>query len=116
MAKPGIKIISDNSQAMSREEQLPVILSITTEMLKKAKDNDWESVIALESQRNALIADFFAAPVATEEVQMVAHHINKVLEIDRQLLDLCSGQRENLRGDLQKVAHGKNALKVYSSV
>ena len=116
MAKPVIKIINDNFRAMPREEQLPLMLSITVEMLKKAKDDDWESVIALESQRNALIADFFAVPVATEEVQMVAHHINKVLEIDRQLIDLCSGQCENLRGDLQKVAHGKNALKVYSSV
>lgn len=101
---------------MPREEQLPMMLSITAEMLKMAKNDDWESVIALESQRNVLIADFFAVPVAAEEVKAVAHHINKVLEIDRQLIDLCSGQCENLKGNLQNIAHGKNALKVYSSV
>jgi len=93
-----------------------MILSISEDMLKSARNNDWESVIAMESRRNTMIAEFFATPLSAEETQAVAHYINKVLVIDKQLIELGNLQREHLRENIQKVTHGRHALKVYSAV
>ena len=114
--KPAVNIVSDNSRPIPRDRQLPMILSISMEMLRNAKNNDWESVIALESQRTAIIAEFFTCPVSAEETQAVARYINQVLEVDKQLIELGNQEREQLRENIQKVTHGKHALKVYSAV
>jgi len=116
VAEPVIKNVSDNTRAIPREEQLPMILGISLEMLNKAKNNDWEAVIELESQRNALIADFFTTTISTDDGHTVAYHIDKVLEIDRQLIELGSNERDKMRENLQKLSNGRHALKVYSAV
>jgi len=85
------------------------------EMLEKAKINDWEAVIDLESQRTALIADFFSNPVSGQEIPAVAHYIKKILEFDKQLIELGDKECHQLKKNLQKINHGKHAMKVYTA-
>jgi len=115
MTNPIVKLVSDKTRAAPREQQLPVILSITKEMLERAKKNNWEAVIDLESQRTALIADFFATPVSGREVSAVANYLNKILEVDRQLIELGDNECQHLRENLQKINHSKRAMKVYTA-
>ena len=93
-----------------------MILSISEDMLKSAQINDWGSVTVLESQRSAMIIEYFAVPVATEELHAVAHNINKVLVIDKILIELGNQEREQLRENIKKVTQGRHALKVYSAI
>ena len=92
-----------------------MILSISKEMLQLARNKDWEKVIVLESQRNILISDYFAMPVSDQEAAQVASYINRVLEIDKQLIKLGDLECHCLRENLQKINHGKHALKVYTA-
>jgi len=110
-----VKLVSDSSQAIPREQQLSVISTITMQMLDKAKENDWQAVIDLESKRTALIAEFFRIPVSDREASAVAHYINKVLMVDKQLIELGDKQCHHFRESLQKINHGKRALKVYNT-
>lgn len=110
-----MKLVSDKAHIVPRERQLSVIFSITQDMLEKAKNNHWETVISLEAQRHGLIADYFAVPVADQEAPSVAHYINKVLEIDKQLIELGNSGCQHLREDLQKINHGKRAMKGYTA-
>ena len=115
MTNSVVKLVKDSSRAIPREQQLSVISSITMQMLDKAKNDDWQAVIELESKRTALIADFFRIPVAGGEAPAVAHYINKVLEIDKQLIELGNKQCHHLRESLQKINQGKRAMKVYTA-
>jgi hypothetical protein len=115
MKNSAVKLVTDNTRETPRERQLPMILSISKEMLKRAKNNDWEQVIVLESQRNILILDYFSIPVSNQEALEVSNYINKVLDIDRQLIELGDQDCDHLKSNLQKINHGKHALKLYTS-
>lgn len=115
MTNPVLKLVRDNTQALPREQQLSFILSLTMEMFERAKKDDWDTVIRLESQRTALIADYFSSPVSGQEIPAVAGYITKVLEIDKQLIELGDKECHQLRRNLQKISRGRHALKVYTA-
>lgn len=101
---------------ISRSEQLPQALHLSLEMLRNARSDNWDTVISLESLRNELISDYFSTPVSADEASIVADYIRKILDVDKQLIELGDSESQLLKGNLQKVARGKRALKVYGSM
>jgi hypothetical protein len=116
MTNPVMKRPNLVSSEISRSEQLPQALHLSLEMLRNAISHNWDMVISLESNRNELISDFFSTSVSADEASIVADYIRKILDVDKQLIELGDNECKLLKGNLQKVTHGKRALKVYSSV
>ena len=89
------------------------IIFLSEKMLVEARQEDWENVTKIESQRRELITSFFSQPVHESNGQL-ADVIRVILEKDREIIKLGAGRREKLRSALRKINRGKTAVESYA--
>ncbi len=88
------------------------ILAHTRDLLKAAKDGDWDLAMLLERERHARIEHFFSNAPAPHETAWVRSGIVEILESDERLLALCqTGKAEASSGlvDLRRKAAANRA-------
>ena len=88
------------------------IIFLSEKMLSQARQEDWENVTKIESQRRELITSFFSQPVHERNGQL-ADVIRLILDKDREIIKLGAGRREKLRSALRKINRGKIAVDSY---
>lgn len=89
------------------------ILSLSEKMLEKARQEDWEDVTSMETQRRDLIASVFSSPVRVGNGKL-ADGIRLILEKDREIVKLGAAHRDAVRGALRRINRGKNAVEAYA--
>lgn len=89
----------------------------TTQLLKLAEADDWDAFNQLEEQRQS---DFSSLQLENlnnltdAQHAEVQHQMEILVDLNRQLEDLCRQQRSDLSEQMKKVTQGNKAKKAYS--
>ena len=98
-----------------KAQDLQQLLSLSRAMLEKAREESWDEVFVLETERNELIRLFFSEPVQQADAEAVAAGIQAIMAIDRDIMALGALKRLDLAQTLQAMEQGKKAVKAYTS-
>ena len=95
-------------------EQVNVVLNSTKNMLIKAREKDWHTVIELEKDRKTFMENVFEKfpiePVSEEvKVKMI-----ELLELESEITKLSQEERESCEYELQSFRSGRKAARVYA--
>jgi hypothetical protein len=82
-------------------------------MQSLAHESEWDNVKELETGRQAMIKNFFATTPSTEEAEMVANGIHKIMEIDKEIMDLGKKRLGVLSDQIHDLKAGQNAQDQY---
>lgn len=94
---------------------LQQLIDLSRTMLEKAREESWDDVFVLETERSELIRLFFSEPVRQEYADTVAAGIQTIMAIDRDIMALGSLKKLDLAQALQALDQGKKAIKAYTS-
>ena len=95
------------------DERLNEILQLSHRMHALAADGDWDAVFPLENRRRNLIADCFAPDIPFRDPELAARRIQRILDLDRSLMDMGVAQRQELGTALKELHRGRSAAKAY---
>ena len=94
-------------------EDLGAALTMTEEMMGVAKDEDWETLSALEARRQALIQSAFARPIPTADSAAVAAVIRRIQALTQDLITTINQGRDSIADALDTMAKGRRARSAY---
>ncbi|MGZ8918367.1 MAG: flagellar protein FliT [Methylobacter sp.] len=98
-----------------KTQDLQQLITLSRTMLGKAREESWDDVFVLETERSELIRLFFSEPVRQEYADTVAAGIQTIMAIDRDIMALGSLKKLDLAQALQALDQGKKAVKAYTS-
>jgi hypothetical protein len=98
-----------------KAQDLQQLISISGTMLEKAREESWDEVSVLESERGELIRLFFLEPIQQAYTDVVSAGIKSILAIDSDLIKLGKLKQLELAQTLQAMDQGKKAVKAYTS-
>jgi hypothetical protein len=98
-----------------KTQDLQQLISLSRTMQEKARDESWDDVFVLETERSELIRLFFLEPVQPMYADAVAAGIRSIMEIDQDTMALGALTRFDLAQTLQTMDQGKKAVKAYTS-
>ncbi len=93
---------------------LTKILDLSSSMLDKARDGDWERVQELEQGRQQLFAQSF--PLKSGQVtdaSALSAQIHKIIELDKETMQLAAKCRKEFSGLIGKLTTGRQAVAAY---
>ncbi|MGR9051533.1 MAG: flagellar protein FliT [Gammaproteobacteria bacterium] len=93
--------------------RMQTLIDFTDAMLKHARNEEWDSVIAIQARRDGLLAEFFVEDSRFEDEAALANAINHILEVDKEIMVLGGLYRDSLKKQLIKLKQGNNAVKAY---
>ena len=96
----------------STQARFDAVIDLSKTLLKSALAGDWERVIALESQRDALIKALFQPPL-TLAPEILAEKTYVILEINQLLIEHGQRHRDELQQERIKLLHAANAMRFY---
>ncbi len=94
-------------------EDLGAALTMTEEMMSVAKDEDWETLSALEARRQALIQSAFARPIPPADSAAVAADIRRIQALTQDLITNIKQGRDSVADALDTMARGRRARSAY---
>lgn len=94
---------------------LSLIIELSRAMLEAARQSDWVAVAEYEQKRRAMITRAFSAAAGAVAVGGLAAEIEQVLRLDRELMALAEGARNDCAAQLRTLRNGKKALRAYGS-
>ena len=94
------------------ERKLSELAELTMEMVGAARAGDWESVAALEEQRQAVIAAKDRGPVAGAVV--ARRRLEEMTMANAAILRAVAAAREDVRLELDVLAKGSRAVAAYA--
>jgi hypothetical protein len=94
---------------------LKQIIALSQAMLKKAKHESWDDVIALEKERAELLKIFLSTTVTPEFEHEVATGIQLIMALDNDIMALGQSKKLDIAQLLQTMGQGKKAVKAYTS-
>ncbi len=98
-----------------RYVQLAMIKALTEKMLLNARQQQWQVVRQIETERDTLIHAFFETPPSLAEAEHVAGFIRGVLTADREIITLGTKEKKEILQNSQKINRGKEASLAYGS-
>jgi len=98
-----------------RYAQLDLIEALTEKMLLNARQQRWEIVSKVETERSKLVYAFFETPPALEEAEHVAGFIRNVLVADKEIIALGSNEKKGMLQSSQDISRGKQASLAYKA-
>lgn len=98
-----------------KTKDLQQLIFLSRTMLEKAKEESWDKVFVLESERSELIKQFFSEPVQHEYAEAVADGIRLMIMMNYEIMELGGLKKFQLAQTLQNIDHGKRAVKAYAS-
>jgi hypothetical protein len=94
------------------EKKLAELAELTVEMLGAARAGDWESVAALEEQRQAVIAAKCRGPLA--DPATARRRLEEMSVRNAAILKAVMAARELARSELEGLAKGSRAVAAYA--
>ena len=94
---------------------LAEILKLSQFMVQLARQQQWDDLDSHDKHRMTLLKKMFSRPVPPSQGRQVAVVINKVLELNKELLELCQTEKGHSSDALHKMSVGKRAQKAYKS-
>lgn len=98
---------------LNRSRQLREIVELSTDMLTRAQDNQWDLVAGLESRRKELVMSCFQRSADAQDVPEVAAAIKQILSLNQQVTLLGRQHQEQLGSDIRTSKFGRNASAAY---
>lgn len=92
------------------------ITGMTQLMLSHARSGEWDTVIAMESQRQDKMREFFEVSVPLEAAQGIAEGISQVMALDKEIMSLGESGISKLGDDLTRINRGKKAQFAYQKL
>lgn len=90
------------------------IVAMSQQILASAQAADWGMVSSLEPQRRQLMEAFFAHQVGATEAAQVADGIRQVLDIDRDVMNLCQQAKDGLESQKTQLTQRRRADAAYN--
>jgi hypothetical protein len=98
-----------------KTQDLQQLISLSRTMQEKARDESWDDVFVLETERSELIMLFFLEPVQPMYADAVAAGIRSIMETDQDTMALGALKKFELAQTLQTMDQGKKAVKAYTA-
>jgi hypothetical protein len=98
-----------------KTQDLQQLISLSRTMQEKARDESWDDVFVLETERSELIRLFFLEPVQPMYADAVAAGIRSIMKIDQDTMALGALKKIELAQTLQTMDQGKKAVKAYTA-
>lgn len=101
---------------MSDEIKIENLIELTQKMLEQAKSGLWEDVIATENKRRDVLNKFFSDQARlVDDAAAISVGIQTIIELDKEVMALGVGKKDELALILQNLGQGKKAVKAYSA-
>ena len=95
-------------------ESTEEVLVISREMFVAAESGDWERLASLENTRSDLLASIFTdQPGSGYPAQTLISMIHSVMELDQQIISLCSNESDSCKQQLSDFNKGRKAIASY---
>lgn len=94
--------------------QLQRIETLTHSLLVAARKGEWDQAIQLEAERRPLIEAYFSN-LSTDEKAGLQSSIRKILDADREIMELGRERHQLLGESLRDLNKGRQAMDAYSS-
>ena len=94
------------------ERKLAELAELTAEMVGAARAGDWESLAALEEQRQAVIAAKGRGPAADPAI--AARRLEEMVAANDAILKSVMAARASVRSELDGIAKGARAVSAYA--
>lgn len=91
------------------------IIVLSERMCQLAGDDHWEDVARLETRRQALMHSYFETLPYADPIEEVARGIERIMRLDRDLMELGSAYRGRLAADIKGLDRGRRATAAYQS-
>ena len=102
-----------NNSADVLLSELESLLSITQTMFTAAKSDDWEQVIARESDRRSKIEAFFSSFQPENTPEQLRPAIEKLIAMDNEIVVLCQAMKDKISKSMKELNAGRQATSAY---
>jgi len=99
-----------------RKRQWQSILQLTQQLKQMFVDEEWESMMALESKRQQMLQGYFASPVSPSEAEGIASEIKRMLHINKEIIEGGQAKQSELSGSVQQLSANRQAIHAYHDV
>jgi len=101
----------DNHQQQWQEIEL-----MTRQLHELSAEENWQDMIDLETERLALLQNYFAQPVSEDEAELIAENIRKILHSDESLMLISQRKKEQAAAAVKKLSTNQKAIQAYSHI
>lgn len=101
---------------MNRQEDWKEIAELTEIMLSHARSGEWNAVIEMEAERQALMQQYFSLSPQLEDATWIVDGIRSVMKIDREIMELGKTDINKLGQSLAAIQRGKKAQFAYQKL
>ena len=109
-----LALSSTQVESAGRNKRFDEVLALSRKMLLDADKGEWEHIIDMQAQRQALMDNYFATPVPAADAEYVANGIREMLDIDRVLIERSKQAMNGLSSDMQDINKGIKAHQAYA--
>ncbi len=95
-------------------KQLYEAIECSELMLRDAEAGNWDNVVAIETQRSALLEKLFSGTARDNNVQDMDNKIRKIIAINKKLEAITLQARDSTRDDISSINKGRHAVSAYS--
>lgn len=90
------------------------ILALTRDMLCAAESGDWEALDTLEAARSSQLSGLLVDLDNVEQSEnALVKDIESILDLNRQIIDLCSTESTSCKNQLRDCVKGRQAIASY---
>jgi len=89
-------------------------LVMTRQMLLFAREENWVEVAKLEGERQKALMDGISSGTI-EKSETISKKIQMIVEVDREMQELVTRARDDIRDELIQLNKDKNAAKAYGA-
>ena len=100
---------------MSHIEKSQNLLQITQTALEYARQSEWEKAQELEEKRQQIARELFATSVPESEITEVRACVDKVFELNSELIQLGRAEKQAVVSAMQKIRKGSAAQQAYKN-
>lgn len=102
-------------QYLSLQQGAAKVLRLTQHMLTLAKNDDWQRVASIESERQHSIDSIFRHPDLRQALPDLAEILRQVIALDQECIKLGTMLRLQLSHELNQQSQGERALRAYAT-
>ncbi len=100
--------------SVSAETQWQRVLDLTDDMLRAAREADWESVATLEAERQPVVVTIFDCPAEKHNVRKVAENVQHIVDADVEIRRLGEARLSDLQDALAGIKQKQKVSLAYA--
>lgn len=94
--------------------QLQNAVDYSQNMLTNASAGNWEEVMAIEIERNALLEKLFSTASHDNNIVEIDDKIRQIIDINKKLEVITLNARDDTRNQIMSINKGRHAVKAYA--